>query len=181
MISDLTMYKSNNGNFSATEGILQKILDIRKDKIKTIFSDSLSCDHRMEHVAFVHGVEYINDSKASNENAAWFAIESMSKPVIWIAGGKDRKQNFYEMRSLIQRKVKAIICFGENQQKIANAFEGSIDTIVCVDDLSEAVELAYKMGEKNDVVLFSPSSPSFDMYDNFEERGELFKQLVRDL
>lgn len=181
LTSEFTMYKTKNNNQSMAEGILQRVLEIRKDKIKHILSDSIESENRLEHVAYVRGVEYINDSKASNENATWYSLESITKPTIWIVGGKDRKQNFYEMRNLIQKKVKAIICYGENQDRIIHAFEDLYENIYCVDNLNEAVETAYKLGEKDDTVLFSPASPSFDMYENYKERGEEFKQLVRNL
>jgi UDP-N-acetylmuramoylalanine--D-glutamate ligase len=155
--------------------------DIRKEFIKESFSLSQHDDHRMETVANIHGIEFINDSRACSVNSTWFAFESMRKPVIWIAGGLDRVLDYSQLKSLVRGKVKAIICLGEKSRRLSKAFDDIELPVVTAADMQEAVELAYYMGITGDVVLLSPGCPSTDRFENFEERGSKFRVAVKNL
>lgn len=156
-------------------------LDIRKDKIRDAVQNFQSLEHRMEHVATVRGVEFINDSKATNVNSAWFALESMTKPTVLILGGVDKGNDYSLLNELVKEKVKAIICLGTDNKKIHKAFNGMVETIVDTATAAEAVHAAFHFATKGDVVLLSPACASFDLFKNYEDRGTQFKQAVRDL
>jgi len=158
-----------------------RIRDIRKEFIKESFSDLEHIEHRLEHVANIHGIEFINDSRSSNINATWFALESMNKPVIWIAGGVDRGNDFRIVQDLVSRKVKALICLGLDNRSLHRAFGHLEIPMVDVISMEEALQAAYYYGEKGDVILLSPSSASFDLFENFEERGNAFRASVKKL
>jgi UDP-N-acetylmuramoylalanine--D-glutamate ligase len=138
-------------------------------------------EHRLEFVAKVNGIEFINDSKATNVNSAWFALESMDKPVIWVVGGVDKGNDYSELTPLVKDKVKAIICLGIDNQKINEAFQDVVETIVEAKSASEAVTLGYQLAKKEETVLLSPACASFDLFENYEDRGNQFKQAVRSL
>jgi UDP-N-acetylmuramoylalanine--D-glutamate ligase len=133
----------------------------------------------MEFVAKVNGIEFINDSKATNINATWFALESMDKPTIWVVGGVDKGNDYNELTALVKEKVKAIICLGLDNNKIIEAFSGIVDTIVEANSALEAVAFAYQLGSKEEVVLLSPACASFDLFENYEDRGNQFKKAVK--
>jgi UDP-N-acetylmuramoylalanine--D-glutamate ligase len=133
----------------------------------------------MEFVAKVNGIEFINDSKATNINATWFALESMDKPTIWVVGGVDKGNDYNELTALVKEKVKAIICLGIDNTKIIEAFSGVVDTIVEANSALEAVAFAYQLGSKEEVVLLSPACASFDLFENYEDRGNQFKKAVK--
>jgi UDP-N-acetylmuramoylalanine--D-glutamate ligase len=161
--------------------LASRILEIRKDVVRESLQDFTNVEHRLEFVAKVNGIEFINDSKATNVNSTWFALESMEKPVVWIVGGVDKGNDYSELTSLVKDKVKAIICLGVENQKIMEAFKGTVETIVEAKSASEAVALGYRLAKKDEAVLLSPACASFDLFENYEDRGNQFKQAVRSL
>jgi UDP-N-acetylmuramoylalanine--D-glutamate ligase len=156
-------------------------LDIRKDKIRDAVQNFQSLEHRMEHVATVRGVDFINDSKATNVNSTWYALESMTKPTVLILGGVDKGNDYSLIEDLVKEKVKAIICLGTDNRKIHEAFGYSMSTIVNTSTAAEAVHAAFHFAAKGDVVLLSPACASFDLFKNYEDRGNQFKQAVKEL
>ena len=156
-------------------------LDISKDKIREAVQNFQSLAHRMEHVATIRGVEFINDSKATNVNSAWYALETMTKPTILILGGVDKGNDYSLIADLVKEKVKTIICLGVDNKKIHEAFEKDISTIVNTKSALEAVHAAFHFATKGDVVLLSPACASFDLFENYEDRGNQFKKAVKEL
>ncbi len=156
-------------------------MDIRKEKIRDAVQNFQSLEHRMEYVATIRGVEFINDSKATNVNSAWYALESMTKPTILILGGVDKGNDYSLIADLVKEKVKAIICLGTDNRKIHEAFGNIVSPIVNTGSALEAVHAAFHFSSKGDVVLLSPACASFDLFKNYEDRGNQFKQAVRDL
>ena len=156
-------------------------LDIRKEKIREAVQDFQGLEHRMEHVATIRGVEFINDSKATNVNSTWYALESMTRPTVLILGGVDKGNDYSLIMDLVKEKVKAIICLGTDNTKIHEAFGNDVTTIVNTKSAGEAVMAAFHFATKGDVVLLSPACASFDLFKNYEDRGVQFKQAVRDL
>ena len=156
-------------------------LDIRKDKIREAVQNFQSLEHRMEHVATVRGVEFINDSKATNVNSAWYALESMTKPTVLILGGVDKGNDYSLIEELVKEKVKAIICLGTDNRKIHEAFGNIVSTIANTSTAAEAAHAAFHFASKGDVVLLSPACASFDLFKNYEDRGSQFKQAVKEL
>jgi len=156
-------------------------MDIRKDKIRDAVQNFHSLEHRGEHVATVRGVEFINDSKATNVNSTWYALESMTRPTILILGGVDKGNDYSLIADLVKEKVKAIICLGTDNSKIHEAFENMVGTIVNTNNALDAVHAAFHFAEKGDVVLLSPACASFDLFKNYEDRGTQFKQAVKEL
>lgn len=156
-------------------------LDIRKDKIREAVQNFQSLEHRMEHVATVRGVEFINDSKATNVNSTWYALESMTKPTVLILGGVDKGNDYSLIEELVKEKVKAIICLGTDNRKIHEAFGNTMSTIANTTTAAEAVHAAFHFAAKGDVVLLSPACASFDLFKNYEDRGNQFKQVVKEL
>ena len=135
----------------------------------------------MEYVLTVHGIDFINDSKATNVNATWFALESMNKDVVWIVGGVDKGNDYSQLEEIVLQKVKTIVCIGENNENIIKTFRGKIDTIVQANTMIEAVNHSFSLANKNQTVLLSPACASFDLFKNFEDRGLQFKKAVRAL
>jgi len=156
-------------------------MDIRKDKIRDAVQNFQSLEHRMEHVATVRGVDFINDSKATNVNSTWYALESMTKPTILILGGVDKGNDYSLIADLMKEKVKAVICLGTDNSKIHEAFDNMVGTIVNTNNALDAVHAAFHFAEKGDVVLLSPACASFDLFKNYEDRGTQFKQAVKEL
>ena len=156
-------------------------LDIRKEKIREAVQNFQSVEHRMEHAATVRGVEFINDSKATNVNSTWYALESMTKPIVLILGGVDKGNDYSLLDEMVKEKVKAIICLGTDNTKIHEAFGKSVETIVNTVTAEEAVKLAFHFATKGDVVLLSPACASFDLFKNYEDRGDQFKKAVKEL
>jgi UDP-N-acetylmuramoylalanine--D-glutamate ligase len=156
-------------------------LDIRKEKIREALQTFESFEHRMEKVATIKGVEFINDSKATNINSTWFALESMTKPVILILGGVDKGNDYSVLKELAKDKVKAIVCMGIDNAKIHEAFGDMVPLMVNVGSAEEAVQTAFDFSIKGDVVLLSPACASFDLFKNYEDRGNQFKQAVKNL
>lgn len=180
-IHDLALQGKHNLYNSMAAGIATRILDLRKDLIRESLSDFQNVEHRLETVASVHGIEFINDSKATNVNSTWYALESLNKPVVWIVGGVDKGNDYSELLSLVKEKVKAIICLGKDNQKIIDAFQDSIQIIEETSSADDAVRKAYEIGKNGDVVLLSPACASFDLFENYEDRGHQFKRAVRSL
>ena len=180
-IEELALQGRHNVYNTMAGGIAARLQEIRKESIKNCLSDFQSLEHRLEHVAEVRGVQFINDSKATNVNSAWFALESMNKPVIWIAGGVDKGNDYSSLMPLVHEKVKAIVCIGKDNSKIHQAFGSIVDTIIDTEEMSEAVLSAFYLGQPGDAVLLSPACASFDLFENYEERGQKFKRAVHDL
>ena len=180
-IHELALKGKHNAQNSLASGIAAKILEIRSESVRESLSDFVNVEHRLEFVAKVHGIEFINDSKATNINSTWFALESMDKPTVWIVGGVDKGNDYNELMALVKEKVKAIICLGEDNSKIIEAFTGVVDTIVEAKSAFEAVSYGYRLARKDETVLLSPACASFDLFENYEERGNMFKQAVRGL
>jgi UDP-N-acetylmuramoylalanine--D-glutamate ligase len=180
-IHDLALKGKHNTQNSLAAGIAARIVEIRKDIVRQSLEDFVNVEHRLEFVAKINGVEFINDSKATNINSTWFALESMEKPTVWIVGGVDKGNDYNELLSLVDEKVKAIICLGENNDKIKEAFQSKVETLVEARDAVEAVAYAYRLARKDDSVLLSPACASFDLFESYEDRGNQFKQAVRML
>lgn len=180
-IHDLALKGKHNTQNTLASGLGARILDIRKDVVRESFSDFVNVEHRLEFVAKVHGIEFINDSKATNVNSTWFALESMERPTVWIVGGVDKGNDYSELTELVREKVKAIICLGTENQKIIDAFGGMVETIVEANSAMEAVAYGYRLATKDETVLLSPACASFDLFENYEDRGNQFKAAVRAL
>lgn len=180
-IQELALQGKHNLYNSMASGIAARILEVRKDIIRECLSDFQNVEHRLEPVNDVYGISFINDSKATNVNSTWYALESMSKPVIWIAGGVDKGNDYAQLAEMAGKKVKALICLGKDNSKLHAAFDGVIKHIVDTDNMRDAVYAAYKAGAKGDVVLLSPACASFDLFDDYEDRGRQFKDAVRHL
>lgn len=180
-IQQLALQGKHNIYNSMASAIAGRIFDLRKDVIRESLIDFKNVEHRLERVIKVHGIEFINDSKATNVNSTWYALESMNKPTIWIVGGVDKGNDYSALAELVSEKVKAIICLGEDVQRIHDAFEGKVEVLADAKNMGEAVKLAYHYGYKGDAVLLSPACASFDLFDNYEHRGYEFKKAVRKL
>ncbi len=180
-IFELALQGKHNLYNSMASGIAARIIDIRKDVVRESFSDFKNIEHRLEHVMTVHGIEFINDSKATNVNSTWYALECMQKPIVWIVGGVDKGNDYNALRELVKAKVKAIVCMGVDNKKIHEAFSDIIPDIVDAHSASEAVKSSYEKGRKGDVVLLSPACASFDLFKNYEDRGWQFKKAVKSL
>lgn len=180
-IHDLTIKGKHNQYNSMAAGISARIAGVRKEKIRESFASFHGLEHRLESVATIKGVEFINDSKATNVNSVWYALESMNRPTILILGGQDKGNDYSELTELVKEKVKAIVCMGVDNTPIHQAFAGVIDTIVDTHSAEEAVATAYALAEKGDVVLLSPACASFDLFKNYEDRGRRFKDAVKAL
>lgn len=180
-IHDLALKGRHNAYNSMAAGIAAQVLKIRKEDIRESLSNFQGVEHRLEPVLKVHGIEFINDSKATNVNSTWYALESMKNNLIWIAGGIDKGNDYSILEDLVRKKVKAIICLGKDNAKIHKVFGEVVETIIDVQSASEAVKTAYYLARKGDSVLLSPACASFDLFDNYEDRGDQFKQAVREL
>lgn len=172
--------KHNVKNAMAAATVAQ-LLKIRKDTIRESLSDFQGVEHRLEKVLKIQNVQYINDSKATNVNATFFALDSMTTPTVWIVGGVDKGNDYTELLPLVNEKVKAIICLGVDNAKIIDAFADVVDVLIETSSMTEAVRQAYKIAEKGDAVLLSPACASFDLFENYEDRGRQFKQAVQNL
>lgn len=180
-LEQLALQGRHNTYNSMAAGIAAKLLDIRNETIKQSLSDFQNISHRLEYVSSVHGITFINDSKATNINSTWYALEHYHKPIIWIAGGVDKGNDYSSLHSLVKQKVKAIICLGLDNSKIHEEFADYCDTIIDTESAQEAVMNAYHLAKKGEIVLLSPSCASFDLFENFEDRGEQFKEAVKAL
>nr|WP_317167212.1 UDP-N-acetylmuramoyl-L-alanine--D-glutamate ligase [Blattabacterium cuenoti] len=158
--------------------IISEILNVQKKSVLPIILKLNPIEHRMEKILNINGVQFINDSKATNVNAVFYALKSINGPVIWIAGGKDKGNDYVELIPMVQKKVKAIICLGKNNEKIINFFKNIIDIILETKDIQKAVYMAYILSSHGDKILLSPSCSSFDLFKNYEDRGNKFKKEV---
>lgn len=180
-IHDLSIKGKHNQYNSMAAGISARIAGIRSSKIRESFSSFEGIEHRLEYVATVRGIEFINDSKATNVNSVWFALESINKPIILILGGQDKGNDYNEIKELVKAKVKAIVCMGVDNKNIVSFFKNDIQTIIETNSANEAVTKAYELANKDEVVLLSPACASFDLFKNYEDRGNQFKQAVHTL
>ncbi|WP_026977055.1 UDP-N-acetylmuramoyl-L-alanine--D-glutamate ligase [Flavobacterium tegetincola] len=172
--------KHNMKNAMAAASVAQ-LMKIRKQTIRESLSSFQGVEHRLEKVLKIQNVQYINDSKATNVNATFFALDSVSSPTVWIVGGVDKGNDYAELMELVNEKVKAIICLGVDNRKIIDAFGSIVDMMVEVSTMSDAVRTAQHIAEKGDTVLLSPACASFDLFENYEDRGRQFKQAVQNL
>ncbi|WP_082915366.1 UDP-N-acetylmuramoyl-L-alanine--D-glutamate ligase [Arachidicoccus ginsenosidimutans] len=180
-IYDFVALKGKHNQYNTmAAGIAASVLDIRKEKIREAVQTFESLEHRMEFVATIRGVDFINDSKGTNLNSVWFALESMTKPTVLILGGVDKGNDYSMIEELVKEKVKAIVCLGLDNEKIINAFKDTVP-ITETTSMKDAVQAAYSLADKGDVVLLSPGCSSFDLFKNYMERGEQFKEQVKEL
>jgi UDP-N-acetylmuramoylalanine--D-glutamate ligase len=180
-IHDLALKGRHNIYNSMAAAITGKVLNIRKETIRESLTDFQGVEHRLESVISVAGINFINDSKATNVNSTWYALECMQAGVVWIAGGIDKGNDYSELNTVVKEKVKAIVCLGKDNQKIIDFFGGLVPTIVETTSMEEAVRSAYYLAHKGDTVLLSPACASFDLFNNYEDRGRQFKLAVRNL
>lgn len=180
-LEKLALQGKHNTYNSMAAGIAARLVEIRKQNIKESLSDFQHIEHRLEFVAKIHGIEFINDSKATNINSTWYALESMNAKVIWIVGGIDKGNDYSKLKSLVREKVKSIVCLGIDNQKIIDAFTEDVKTITQTSSAKAAVSAAYAMAEKEDIVLLSPACASFDIFNDYQDRGNQFKDAVHAL
>lgn len=180
-IEDLALQGKHNVSNSMAAGIASKLLKVRKETLKNSLSSFEAVEHRLEKVLTIHGINFINDSKATNVNATYFALDSMETPTIWIVGGTDKGNDYADVMQLVKSKVKAIICLGVDNTKLINTFDGITSHMLEANSMRDAVQYAYALGEKGDTVLLSPACASFDLFKNYEDRGNQFKEEVRKL
>ncbi|MGL4596483.1 MAG: UDP-N-acetylmuramoyl-L-alanine--D-glutamate ligase [Bacteroidia bacterium] len=180
-IEELALQGKHNTYNSMAAGIAARLIDVRKDAIRESLADFQSVEHRLEFVARINNIDFINDSKATNVNSTWFALESMENPVVWIVGGVDKGNDYASLIELVKEKVKSIICLGTDNAKIIETFKAHVEEIVEAGTAQEAVALSYRMAKRGDTVLLSPACASFDLFENYEDRGRQFKNAVRSL
>lgn len=180
-ITELALQGKHNIYNSMASGIVAKVLDIRNTTIRESMGDFKNIEHRLEHVARISGVDYINDSKATNVNSTWYALESVSADVILIMGGVDKGNDYDMLKDMVRQKVKAIVCLGKDNKRIHEAFEDDVEIIVNTFSAHEAVQVAYHLAKKGNTVLLSPACASFDLFKNYEDRGNQFKAAVKEL
>ncbi|MDF1570788.1 MAG: UDP-N-acetylmuramoyl-L-alanine--D-glutamate ligase [Bacteroidales bacterium] len=180
-VHELALKGRHNTYNSMAAGIAGNVLKIRNDIIREALMDFQGIEHRLEQLNKVHGINFINDSKATNVNSTWYALESIKGDIIWIAGGVDKGNNYAELSELVRKKVKALICLGKDNSRLLEAFSDKVDTIVESKTMTEAVKSAYYLSSKDDTVLLSPACASFDLFESYEDRGRKFKEAVREL
>ncbi|MBT8315119.1 MAG: UDP-N-acetylmuramoyl-L-alanine--D-glutamate ligase, partial [Maribacter sp.] len=181
MTSSLALEGKHNLKNTMAASTAAKLLGIRKETIRASIANFQGAEHRLEKVLKIQHVQYINDSKATNVNATYYALDSMSAPTVWIAGGVDKGNDYKELMPLVREKVKAIICLGNDNSKIVDAFGNVVDLMVETYAMEEAVKVAYKIAERGDTVLLSPACASFDLFENYEDRGRQFKEAIKNL
>jgi UDP-N-acetylmuramoylalanine--D-glutamate ligase len=180
-ILDIALQGKHNIYNSMAAGIASMVFEIRNEQLRESLSDFKGVEHRLEKFLKVHGIDFINDSKATNVNSTWYALESIPKSIVWIAGGIDKGNDYSMLMPVVREKVKAIVCLGKDNSKLHAAFGGTIKNMVDVSSMEEAVKAAYYLSRNGDTVLLSPACASFDLFDNYEDRGNQFKQQVRNL
>ena len=180
-IEDFALKGKHNHYNSMAASLAATAVDIRKEKIREALQTFETLEHRMETVATIKNVEFMNDSKATNVNSTWYALESMEKPVILILGGVDKGNDYSLLTELVKEKVRAIVCMGTDNRKIHEAFSEIVPTMVNTDNATDAVRSAFHFASKGDVVLLSPACASFDLFKNYEDRGNQFKKAVKEL
>ena len=177
----LALQGTHNLYNSMAAGLVSKLLDISDETLRKSLTDFQGVPHRLEKVATVRGVLYVNDSKATNVNSCWYALQSMKSKVVLILGGTDKGNDYSEIEQLVKEKVRALIFLGKDNSALHKHFDGMVPLILDVDSMEDAVQIAYDVAQKGDVVLLSPACASFDLFKNYEDRGDQFKQYVRDL
>ncbi len=180
-IQDLALQGKHNIFNSMAAAVAARVFEVKDSVIRQSMIDFQNIEHRLEYVLTVHGIDFINDSKATNINATWFALESMNKKVIWIAGGVDKGNDYAKLDDLVKSKVKSIVCLGTDNKNLIDSFSNKVEHIVHASSMKDAVFQSYNIANSGDVVLLSPSCASFDLFKNFEDRGLQFKQQVRSL
>ncbi|MEY2923677.1 MAG: UDP-N-acetylmuramoyl-L-alanine--D-glutamate ligase [Bacteroidota bacterium] len=180
-VNQLTIAGKHNTYNSMAAAIIANSLLIRKEVIRDSLSDFKNLEHRLEFVSKVKGISWINDSKATNVNAAWYALESVDAPMIWIAGGVDKGNDYEALKPLVKEKVRMIICLGVNNIKLHQAFHKDVDMMINASSAQEAVDIAYSFGQNGETILLSPACASFDLFENYQDRGNQFKKAVRSL
>ena len=180
-VHELALKGRHNTYNSMAAGIAGNVLKLRNDVIREAMMDFQGIEHRLEELNKVHGINFINDSKATNVNSTWYALESVRGSVVWIAGGVDKGNNYSELYELVSNKVKAIVCLGMDNQRIIDAFSDKVETIVEATAMMDAVKSAYYLASKDDTILLSPACASFDLFESYEDRGRKFKEAVREL
>ena len=179
--SNLALEGKHNIKNAMAASTVAHLLKIRKQTIRESLENFQGVEHRLEHVLKINKVQYINDSKATNVNATYYALESMDEPTVWIVGGEDKGNDYRELFQFVNEKVKAIICLGVDNSKLMENFGNMVDVIIETQYMSEAVKIAYKIAKSGDSVLLSPACASFDLFENYEDRGRQFKDAVRNL
>ncbi|MEZ4978829.1 MAG: UDP-N-acetylmuramoyl-L-alanine--D-glutamate ligase [Chitinophagales bacterium] len=180
-INELQIKGQHNVYNSMAAGIVARALDLRKENIRESLADFKNVEHRMEKVLKIGGIEFINDSKATNVNSTWYAMESIQTPIVWIAGGVDKGNDYEVLKALVRKKVHTIICLGTDSRNLHEAFSHQTGLMINVHDMHEAVRIANHFANKGDAVLLSPACASFDLFENYEDRGNQFKAAVRNL
>jgi len=180
-ISDLALQGKHNIYNSMASGIVAKVLELRNDTIRESMGNFKNIEHRLEHVAKISGIDFINDSKATNVNSTWYALESMTTDVVLIMGGVDKGNDYNMLKDLVKSKVKAIVCLGKDNKRIHDAFEDDVEVIVNTFSAEEAAQIAFHLAKRGDTVLLSPACASFDLFKNYEDRGNQFKAAVKEL
>lgn len=180
-LEELALQGKQRAYKSMAAGINSKLIGIRKETIKKCLTDFQNVEHRLEFVASISEIEFVNDSKATNVNSSWYALECMQNKVVWIAGGIDKDNDYEILKTLVRNKVKAIVCLGLDNSKIHEAFAGEVETIIDTQSVTEAVNISFQLAKRGDSVLFSPACASFDLFENYEDRGNQFKQAVNGL
>jgi len=180
-IHDLALKGRHNTYNSMAAAIVGKVLNIRKEVIRESLADFQGIEHRLEQVISVCGINFINDSKATNVNSTWYALECMENKVVWIVGGIDKGNDYTELLPVVRKKVRAVVCLGKDNRKIVESFRDIVPTIVETSTMEEAVRSSYYLAKKGDTVLLSPACASFDLFTNYEDRGRKFKDAVRNL
>lgn len=180
-ITELALQGKHNLYNSMASGIAGRVLDLKKDVIRESLTDFKNVEHRLEEIVKVHGITFVNDSKATNVNSTWYALESYQRPIVWIVGGVDKGNDYEMLKELVADRVKAIVCLGKDNHKIHDAFGDIIEDIISTESAQDAVNMAYQLSQKGDTVLLSPACASFDLFDNYEDRGHQFKKAVKAL
>jgi UDP-N-acetylmuramoylalanine--D-glutamate ligase len=180
-LEELSIQGKINIHKSMAASIADNLIGIRKETIKQCMSDFHNEEHRLESVANIAGIEFVNDSKATNVNTTWYSLEEYNHPVIWIAGGTDNGNDYSKLLEIAKRRVKTLICLGVNNAKIIETFSPYVKNIVETTSMEDAVNYAYSVGEKGDTVLLSPACASFDLYSDYKERGKAFRNAVQNL
>ena len=180
-INELALEGKHNLKNAMAATAVSQLLKIRKQTIRESLSNFQGVEHRLEKVLKIQNVEYINDSKATNVNATYFALDSMTVPTVWIVGGVDKGNDYDELMSLVREKVKAIICLGVDNSKIIQTFSNVVDVMVETTSMTEALKIAKHIAESGEAVLLSPACASFDLFENYEDRGRQFKNAVHNL
>ena len=180
-LKELILQGKHNVYNSMAAGIVSRIYEIRKDMVRESMQDFKGLSHRLEQVATIGSVRYINDSKATNVNSSWYALESADAPIVWIAGGTDKGNDYEPLKEIVGQKVKAIVCLGLDNRHLHEAFSNRVSVMMNTTSMHEAVKMAYDLAEKGDIVLLSPACASFDLFENYEDRGNQFKEQVVQL